>query len=156
MRLTSKGRYAVTAMLDIALNQQAGAVSLSDIAARQCISLSYLEQIFTRLRREKLVQSVRGPGGGYLIAVPLETVSVQRIVMAMNEDLDARQCQGKENCQHGQACLSHHLWNDLSDMISQFLSGITLATLLNNHQKTPDQTIEVMVDRIQTNVFKQT
>jgi Rrf2 family iron-sulfur cluster assembly transcriptional regulator len=131
MRLTSKGRYAVTAMLDIAINQHLGAVSLSDIASRQCISLSYLEQIFTRLRREKLVKSVRGPGGGYLIAAPLEQISVQRIVAAMNEDLDARQCRGDENCHDGKACLSHDLWNDLSGMISGFLSGITLAMLLN-------------------------
>lgn len=130
MRLTSKGRYAVTAMIDIAIHQHQGAVSLSDIADRQHISLSYLEQIFTRLRRENLVKSVRGPGGGYFIAEPLDQVSVQQIVNAMSEDLDARQCRGSANCQSGQQCLSHHIWEDLSDKISEFLAGISLAELL--------------------------
>ncbi len=130
MRLTSKGRYAVTAMLDIAIHQPHGAVSLSDIASRQCISLSYLEQIFTRLRKAKLVKSVRGPGGGYLIGAPLTEISVQKIVEAMNEDLDARQCRGSEDCHEGTACLSHALWDDLSAMIAGFLSHITLAALL--------------------------
>ncbi len=134
MRLTSKGRYAVTAMLDIAIHQPLGAVSLSDIATRQCISLSYLEQIFTRLRKAKLVKSVRGPGGGYLIGAPLTDISVQSIVSAMNEDLDARQCHGSEDCHDGKACLSHALWDDLSSMIEKFLSGITLATLLERRQ----------------------
>lgn len=134
MRLTSKGRYAVTAMLDIALNQHFGAVSLADIASRQDISLSYLEQIFTRLRREKLVKSVRGPGGGYLIARPLDQISIAQIIAAMNEDMDARQCRGGEGCQQGEECLSHALWNDLSDMISGFLSGITLASLLEKRR----------------------
>lgn len=134
MRLTSKGRYAVTAMLDIALNQHFGAVSLADIASRQDISLSYLEQIFTRLRREKLVKSVRGPGGGYLIARPLDQISIAQIIAAMNEDMDARQCRGGEGCQQGEECLSHALWNDLSDMIGGFLSGITLASLLEKRR----------------------
>jgi Rrf2 family iron-sulfur cluster assembly transcriptional regulator len=135
MRLTSKGRYAVTAMLDIAIHQPAGAVSLSDIAVRQCISLSYLEQIFTRLRRAKLVKSVRGPGGGYLIGLPLDQLSVQAIVNAMNEDLDARQCHGSQDCHAGDTCLSHALWDDLSTMIAGFLSHITLATLLEKRHQ---------------------
>jgi len=130
MRLTSKGRYAVTAMLDIAIHQPNGAVSLSDIASRQCISLSYLEQIFTRLRKAELVKSIRGPGGGYLMGAPLSEISVQKIVEAMNEDLDARQCRGSEDCQEGKSCLSHALWDDLSTMIAGFLSHITLADLL--------------------------
>jgi Rrf2 family iron-sulfur cluster assembly transcriptional regulator len=136
MRLTSKGRYAVTAMLDIAIHQPHGAVSLSDIASRQCISLSYLEQIFTRLRKAKLVKSVRGPGGGYLIGAPLTEISVQKIVEAMNEDLDARQCRGSEDCHEGTACLSHALWDDLSAMIAGFLSHITLAALLEKRHLT--------------------
>jgi Rrf2 family iron-sulfur cluster assembly transcriptional regulator len=134
MRLTSKGRYAVTAMLDIALHQHSGAVSLADIASRQCISLSYLEQIFTRLRREKLVKSVRGPGGGYLISEDLAKISIQRIVRAMSEDLDARQCHGGEGCMQGEECLSHALWDDLSTMIEGFLSGISLGALLDKRQ----------------------
>jgi Rrf2 family iron-sulfur cluster assembly transcriptional regulator len=134
MRLTSKGRYAVTAMLDIALHQQSGAVSLADIASRQCISLSYLEQIFTRLRREKLVNSVRGPGGGYFISEALDKITIQRIVSAMNEDLDARQCRGGEGCAQGEACLSHALWDDLSSMIEGFLTQISLGALLEKGQ----------------------
>jgi Rrf2 family iron-sulfur cluster assembly transcriptional regulator len=145
MRLTSKGRYAVTAMLDIALHQQAGAVSLADIASRQCISLSYLEQIFTRLRREKLVKSVRGPGGGYLISEDLSNISIQRIVQAMNEDLDARQCHGSGDCLQGETCLSHALWDDLSSMIAGFLSDISLASLLEKRraQFPKQQTVQI-------------
>lgn len=145
MRLTSKGRYAVTAMLDIALHQQSGAVSLADIASRQCISLSYLEQIFTRLRREKLVKSVRGPGGGYLIFEDLNKISIQRIVQAMNEDLDARQCRGGSGCLQGETCLSHALWDDLSEMISGFLAHITLGALLEKRlaQFPKQQTVQI-------------
>lgn len=149
MRLTSKGRYAVTAMLDIAIHQPSGAVSLSDIASRQCISLSYLEQIFTRLRKAKLVKSVRGPGGGYLIGQPLTEITVQQIVEAMNEDLDARQCHGSEDCHDGTACLSHALWDDLSAMIAGFLSHITLATLLEKRQGQHTSNQEILVTQIQ-------
>jgi Rrf2 family iron-sulfur cluster assembly transcriptional regulator len=148
MRLTSKGRYAVTAMLDIAINQHVGAVSLSDIASRQCISLSYLEQIFTRLRRAKLVKSVRGPGGGYLIGLPLEKISVQQIVNAMNEDLDARQCRGAEDCHQGTVCLSHALWDDLSDMIAGFLEGINLAMLMEKRETVMTNKKEVRLGQI--------
>lgn len=149
MRLTSKGRYAVTAMLDIAIHQPSGAVSLSDIASRQCISLSYLEQIFTRLRKAKLVKSLRGPGGGYLIGAPLDKISVQKIVEAMNEDLDARQCRGSEDCNDAGACLSHALWDDLSAMIAGFLSNITLATLLEKRQTNVGANQEISVTQIQ-------
>ena len=148
MRLTSKGRYAVTAMLDIAIHQHVGAVSLSDIASRQCISLSYLEQIFTRLRRAKLVKSVRGPGGGYLIGLPLDKISVQQIVNAMNEDLDARQCRGAEDCHQGTACLSHALWDDLSGMIAGFLEGINLAMLMEKREAVMTNKQEVRVGQI--------
>lgn len=148
MRLTSKGRYAVTAMLDIAIHQPTGAVSLSDIASRQCISLSYLEQIFTRLRKAKLVQSVRGPGGGYLINAPLDSISVQQIVNAMNEDLDARQCHGSEDCHDGGTCLSHALWDDLSAMIAGFLANITLAALLSKRQAHVQGSQEISVAQI--------
>lgn len=148
MRLTSKGRYAVTAMLDIALHQQDGAVSLADIASRQCISLSYLEQIFTRLRREKLVKSVRGPGGGYLITEDLNKISIQRIVQAMNEDLDARQCRGGEGCAQGEACLSHALWDDLSTMIEGFLTQISLGALLEKRSQDFPKQQTVKIDQI--------
>lgn len=148
MRLTSKGRYAVTAMLDIALHQHIGAVCLSDIAERQCISLSYLEQIFTRLRRAKLVKSVRGPGGGYLIGLPMDKISISDIVTAMNEDLDARQCRGGPGCNNGEECLSHILWDDLSNMIDQFLTTITLAALLEKRKLAQPHTQVVQIAQI--------
>lgn len=135
MRLTSKGRYAVTAMLDIALHQQKGVVSLSDISMRQGISLSYLEQIFTRLRRDALVSSVRGPGGGYFIADPLDQVSIKQIIASMNEALDARQCRGQGDCHEGQECLSHHLWHDLSMMIEDFLAQVSLQMLIDRYKR---------------------
>jgi Rrf2 family iron-sulfur cluster assembly transcriptional regulator len=148
MRLTSKGRYAVTAMLDIAIHQHIGAVSLSDIAERQCISLSYLEQIFTKLRRAKLVKSIRGPGGGYLIGMPVDHITISDIVKAVNEDLDARQCRGSANCQQGYECLSHLLWDDLSSMIDTFLTSITLAQLLNKRKANYPQTQVVQIAQI--------
>lgn len=130
MRLTTKGRYAVTAMLDLALHCAQGPVSLADISARQGISLSYLEQLFAKLRRVNLVRSVRGPGGGYCLGLPLQDISVAHVVDAVSESLDATRCEGKGNCQDGQVCLTHHLWQDLSLQIHQFLSSITLADLV--------------------------
>jgi Rrf2 family transcriptional regulator, iron-sulfur cluster assembly transcription factor len=115
MRLTTKGRYAVTSMLDLALHQDGGPVALSGISARQDISLSYLEQLFAQLRRQGLVQSVRGPGGGYYLG---------------KESTDATRCQGAGDCQKGETCLTHHLWTDLSDQIRDFLGTITLADLV--------------------------
>ncbi|MHB1566045.1 MAG: Fe-S cluster assembly transcriptional regulator IscR [Acidiferrobacter sp.] len=131
MKLTTKGRYAVTAMLDLAVHQQEVTVTLADIAARQGISLSYLEQLFARLRRKGLVASVRGPGGGYSLAMPAATISVAQIVVAINENIDATRCGGEENCQREQRCLTHQLWTELSQRIYDFLDGITLADLVN-------------------------
>ncbi|MBU2887317.1 Fe-S cluster assembly transcriptional regulator IscR [Gilvimarinus agarilyticus] len=130
MRLTTKGRYAVTAMLDLALHSEAGPVSLADISERQGISLSYLEQLFSKLRRESLVISVRGPGGGYRLAQTSAMVSVAAVVDAVNESLDATKCNGAGDCQDGQICITHHLWQDLSGQIHEFLSGISLADLV--------------------------
>lgn len=130
MRLTTKGRYAVTAMLDLALHTDHGPVSLADISARQGISLSYLEQLFARLRQFKLVKSVRGPGGGYQLVGTSAEISVAQVVDAVSESLDATRCEGKGNCQEGQVCLTHHLWEDLSEQIHHFLSGISLADLV--------------------------
>jgi Rrf2 family iron-sulfur cluster assembly transcriptional regulator len=130
MRLTTKGRYAVTAMLDLALHEGDGPVSLADISGRQEISLSYLEQLFARLRRSGLVSSVRGPGGGYRLHRPGTEISVAAIIDAVNENYDATGCQGKGGCQQGEICLTHTLWNDLSEQIHSFLSGITLAELV--------------------------
>ncbi len=133
MRLTTKGRYAVTAMLDLALHSTTGPVSLADISSRQEISLSYLEQLFAKLRQHQLVTSVRGPGGGYRLGRPLAEVYVAQIIDAVNESVDATHCQGAGNCQQGEVCLTHYLWSDLSSQIHQFLSAISLAQLVEKH-----------------------
>ncbi|CAH1042012.1 Fe-S cluster assembly transcriptional regulator IscR [Halomonas sp. TD01] len=130
MRLTTKGRYAVTAMLDLAINTPQGPTSLGDISQRQEISLSYLEQLFARLRRAGLVSSVRGPGGGYLLAKPAEDISVSQVIDAVNETVDATRCQGLSDCQQGDTCLTHHLWCDLSGQIRNFLDDTSLAQLM--------------------------
>ena len=131
MKLTTKGRYAVTAMLDLALHYQQGAVTLSDIAKRQGISLSYLEQLFARLRRSGLVDSVRGPGGGYTLALAPDKITVAQIVITINENIDATRCGGDQNCQGDERCLTHYLWQSLSERIHDFLDSITLADLVS-------------------------
>lgn len=133
MKLTSKGRYAVTAMLDVSLHSQRGPVSLADISERQEISLSYLEQLFSRLRREKLVDSVRGPGGGYKLGRQASEISIGEVIRAVNESVDATKCQGQGGCQGGERCLTHNLWEGLSDRISVFLNSITLGELMQQH-----------------------
>lgn len=130
MRLTTKGRYAVTAMLDLALHTGSGPVSLADISHRQGISLSYLEQLFSRLRREGLVQSVRGPGGGYRLGGESDGIFVSQVVDAVDESLDTTRCHHKGDCQNGEMCLTHHLWSDLTDQIHDFLGRISLADLM--------------------------
>jgi Rrf2 family transcriptional regulator, iron-sulfur cluster assembly transcription factor len=130
MRLTTKGRYAVTAMLDIALHHARGPVSVADVAERQAISGAYLEQLFGKLKRAGLLRSVRGPGGGYELALALEDISVAQIVAAVGEGVDATRCQGTADCHDGATCLTHDLWTALSDRIDEFLSGITLQTLV--------------------------
>jgi len=130
MRLTTKGRYAVTAMLDLALHGQDGPVSLADISERQAISLSYLEQLFAKLRRSSLVSSVRGPGGGYKLARNLKDIHVAQVIDAVNESVDATRCGGQGDCHSGDICLTHHLWCDLSLQIHEFLSGISLLDLV--------------------------
>jgi len=130
MRLTTKGRYAVTAMLDLALHNDAGPLSLADISKRQHISLSYLEQLFAKLRQQKLVKSVRGPGGGYCLNRGLEDISVASIIDAVNESIDATNCGGAGDCHMGEVCLTHYLWCDLSEQIHEFLAGITLKKLV--------------------------
>ncbi|KGT92509.1 transcriptional regulator [Erwinia typographi] len=134
MRLTSKGRYAVTAMLDVALHSHQGPVPLADISERQGISLSYLEQLFSRLRKNGLVASVRGPGGGYLLGKAADAIAVGAVITAVDESVDATKCQGKEGCQGGERCLTHVLWRDLSERISDFLNNISLAELVNNQE----------------------
>ena len=144
MRLTTKGRYAVTSILDLALHQDRGPIPLAGISERQDISLSYLEQLFAQLRRRGLVQSVRGPGGGYHLGKKPDAISVAEVIEAVNETTDATRCQGAGDCQKGETCLTHHLWMDLSDQIREFLGNITLADLvtrqeirsISNHQET--------------------
>lgn len=134
MRLTTRGRYAVTAMLDLALHGPEKPISLADISKRQEISLSYLEQLFAKLRQSELVASVRGPGGGYRLNRPSQNINVAEIIDAVNESVDATNCSGKGNCQAGEVCLTHHLWEELSGKIHTFLSDITLAQLTSNQQ----------------------
>lgn len=130
MRLTTKGRYAVTAMLDLALNAKQVPVSLADISERQGISLSYLEQLFAKLRRNDLVSSVRGPGGGYQLARGAAEIQIVQVIDAVDESVDATRCKGKGDCQGGETCLTHYLWCELSEQIHDFLSGISLADLV--------------------------
>jgi len=140
MRLTTKGRFAVTAMLDLALNEVTAddsvkPVTLSGISERQDISLSYLEQLFSRLRRQGLVSSVRGPGGGYNLAKAKDDISVSAIISAVDEDIDATQCGGKENCQGTEGrCMTHELWATLNTKILDYLSGVSLADMVNSQQ----------------------
>ncbi|MEH6617609.1 MAG: Fe-S cluster assembly transcriptional regulator IscR [Porticoccus sp.] len=134
MRLTTRGRYAVTAMLDLALHGDKGPISLADISRRQEISLSYLEQLFSKLRQQELVTSVRGPGGGYRLARISDEINVAEIIDAVNESIDATSCSGKGNCHSGDVCLTHHLWDDLSHQIHRFLSGITLDSLVHQNE----------------------
>ncbi|MGI9303897.1 MAG: Rrf2 family transcriptional regulator [Gammaproteobacteria bacterium] len=130
MRLTTKGRYAVTAILDLALHDGRGPVALADIAARQGISLSYLEQLFSRLRRNGLVASTRGPGGGYSLSHKLDDIAIADVIMAVDEKVDSTACGGTVDCQDNQRCLTHELWAELNDRVHDFLSGISLAELV--------------------------
>ena len=130
MRLTTKGRYAVTAMLDLAIHYDLGPITLADISQRQEISLSYLEQLFSKLRKNGLVDSARGPGGGYRLSRLADEIAVAEIIAAVDETVDATRCKRKGNCQHEERCLTHDLWCDLSDQIFDFLSSITLGSLV--------------------------
>ncbi len=130
MRLTTKGRYAVTAMLDLALNAQDRPITLADISQRQGISLSYLEQLFSRLRKDGLVSSARGPGGGYRLSRMADDINIAQIIRAVDEKVSVTRCGGTGDCQNGEACLTHQLWCSLSDQIHDFLRGISLGSLV--------------------------
>ncbi len=134
MRLTTRGRYAVTAMLDLAVNSANGPARLAAISERQDISLSYLEQLFGQLRRQGLVRSQRGPGGGYLLGREAAAISIAEVIAAVNEDTDATRCGGAGDCHHGGTCITHHLWMDLSDQIRSFLGDISLANLVERQE----------------------
>lgn len=131
MRLTTKGRYAVTAMLDLALHAHQDPVSLADISERQSISVSYLEQLFAKLRKGGLVSSVRGPGGGYQLARDGAAIFIAEIIDAVDESVDVTRCGGKGDCQQGVTCLTHDLWSDLSEQLHNFLAGISLHELMS-------------------------
>lgn len=131
MRLTTKGRYAVTAMLDLAIHYDNGPISLADISERQGISLSYLEQLFTKLRRAGLVKSTRGPGGGYSLSRPADQVVVADVITAVDENTDTTRCGGLGNCQNDEQCLTHELWVDLSNQIHDFLASISLQQIMS-------------------------
>ena len=151
MRLTTKGRYAVTAMLDLAINSSEHPVNLSEISDRQAISLSYLEQLFSKLRREQLVKSVRGPGGGYQLNAASNEISVANVINAVNESMDVSRCEGRANCHDGKQCLTHNLWVDLSERISSFLDNITLGELIqqNAQQKKNKEKNSVPTEKIE-------
>lgn len=147
MKLTTKGRYAVTAMLDLALHQGQGPINLADISSRQGISLSYLEQLFSRLRKQGLVSSSRGPGGGYSLGRPSEKISVSDVISAVDETVDATRCHGQKNCHGEDRCLTHDLWEELSQQITGFLSNISLASLVErgSAKKLPERQEHVLV-----------
>ncbi|MBI4195359.1 MAG: Fe-S cluster assembly transcriptional regulator IscR [Betaproteobacteria bacterium] len=134
MRLTTKGRFAVTAMIDLGMHRGNGPVTLAEISGRQKISLSYLEQLFGKLRRHQLVDSVRGPGGGYCLAKDMSDVSVADIILAVDEPIDATQCGGKENCHDDQKCLTHDLWATLNERIFEYLESVSLRQLVENQK----------------------
>ena len=149
MRLTTKGRFAVTAMVDLAMRHGRGPVTLAQISARQKISLSYLEQLFGKLRRHNLVDSVRGPGGGYCLARDMAQVSVADIILAVDEPIDATQCGGRENCHDDQKCLTHDLWAALNERIFEYLGSVTLRQLVDN-QKAKESGIAPIHDMRET------
>ncbi|MBL3616757.1 MAG: Fe-S cluster assembly transcriptional regulator IscR [gamma proteobacterium endosymbiont of Lamellibrachia anaximandri] len=149
MKLTTKGRYAVTAMLDLALHYGKGPITLADIAQRQGISLSYLEQLFSRLRKKALVSSVRGPGGGYSLGREAGEIHIGEVITAVDENMDTTRCHGAHNCQNNERCLTHDLWQDLSNQIYSYLNKISLQDLMDrqavrevstrqDHPDTPD------------------
>jgi Rrf2 family iron-sulfur cluster assembly transcriptional regulator len=139
MRLTTKGRFAVTAMIDLALRQHNGPVTLAGISQRQKISLSYLEQLFGKLRRHELVESTRGPGGGYSLARPMRDVSVADIIFAVDEPIDATNCGGKQNCHEDGPCMTHDLWTDLNKKMVEFLDGVSLQDLVDKQRQHAQQ-----------------
>ncbi|MGL1833835.1 Fe-S cluster assembly transcriptional regulator IscR [Rhodocyclaceae bacterium SMB388] len=143
MRLTTKGRFAVTAMIDLASREEDGPVTLAGIADRQRISLSYLEQLFGKLRRYKLVSSVRGPGGGYRLARGMDAITVADIIIAVDEPLDATQCGGKQNCHDEHRCMTHDLWANLNKRMYEYLDSVTLEALVKQQLK-PDPDMNVL------------
>jgi Rrf2 family transcriptional regulator, iron-sulfur cluster assembly transcription factor len=144
MRLTTRGRFAVTALLDLAMQRSKGPVKLAEISKRQQISLSYLEQLFTKLRQRELVDSVRGPGGGYCLAKEMEHVSVADIILAVDEPIDSTQCGGKENCHNDNKCITHDLWINLNALIFNHLGSINLKQLVDEQKLNKENIIKIV------------
>lgn len=142
MRLTTKGRFAVTAMIDLAMRHGGGPVTLAGISDRQKISLSYLEQLFGKLRRHGLVESVRGPGGGYNLARPMDQLTIADIIIAVDEPLDATRCGGLANCQDEQRCMTHDLWVSLNEKIYEYLSSVTLKDMVDRQKPSNVATLD--------------
>ncbi|HEX5363378.1 MAG TPA: Fe-S cluster assembly transcriptional regulator IscR [Gallionella sp.] len=147
MRLTTKGRFAVTAMVDLAMRGSKGPVTLASISERQGISLSYLEQLFGRLRRNNLVESVRGPGGGYYLARGADKLSVAEIILAVDEPLDATSCGGKGDCHDNKPCITHDLWMGLNEKIFDYLESVNLQQLVEGHNKLNGGAVPILMDR---------
>ena len=143
MRLTTKGRFAVTAMVDLVVNSGHGPVTLASISERQKISLSYLEQLFGKLRKHDVVASVRGPGGGYCLARPANKISISDIIVAVDESLDASQCHGMENCLDDKQCITHDLWMGLNKTISSYLESVNLHQLATDQTRKPAGTAQI-------------
>jgi Rrf2 family iron-sulfur cluster assembly transcriptional regulator len=143
MRLTTKGRFAVTVMIDLAMQRGSGPVTLAEISQRQKISLSYLEQLFGKLRRRALVDSVRGPGGGYCFAKDMGQVSVADIILAVDEPIDSTQCGGKQNCHDDQKCITHDLWTNLGQHIVDYLGAVTLKQLVDEQKAKQSGVVQV-------------
>jgi Rrf2 family iron-sulfur cluster assembly transcriptional regulator len=133
MQITTKGRYAITAMLDLAINSDSGPINLNKISERQNISLSYLEQLFAKLRKSDLVKSIRGPGGGYSLNKQTTEINISEIIEAVDENVDLRRCAGKGNCNNGKECISHGLWCEVSGQIRNFLAEKTLAHVITDY-----------------------
>ena len=148
MRLSTKGRFAVTAMVDLAMADKRGPISLATISERQGISLSYLEQLFGKLRRNNLVESVRGPSGGYNLARPCNKISIAEIVLAVDEPLDATGCSGQGNCHDGKQCLTHDLWMGLNEKILDYLEGVNLQQLVDGHRKINSTVQTISLDNL--------
>jgi len=145
MRLTTKGRFAVTAMADLTMSGGPGPVTMAAISERQKISLSYLEQLFGKLRRSKIVESVRGPGGGYYLARPAEKITIAEIIVAVDEPLDATSCGGKGNCHDERQCITHELWMGLNEKIFDYLASVTLQQLVDSQTQTGSGTAHIAV-----------
>ena len=141
MHLTTKGKYAVTAALDLALHESNDFTSISDLALRQSIPGPYLEQLFRNLRKAGILISHRGPGGGYKLSRPSNEIKIGQIISAVEDRMDATQCSGEGNCSAGSKCLAHNLWTDLNHQVQSFLMDKSLEDVLSDSSNTKSLTL---------------